>query len=70
MQKEHLCVTVDLKGQKHVVTLPANSNYEQLLSELSVNPEEVLVFVENESVPLDEHVRPGNARVLKVVSGG
>lgn len=70
MPKEHLRVTVELKGQKRVVNLPAGSNYGQLLSELKLNPEEVLVFVENESVPFDEYVRPGTARVLKVVSGG
>ncbi len=70
MPKEHLSVTVELKRQKRVVNLPADSNYEQLLSELKLNPEEVLIFVENESVPFDEYVRPGTARVLKVVSGG
>ena len=70
MSEEHLCISVELKGQKRVVNLPTGSNYEQLLSELKLNPEEVLVFVENESVPFDEPVRPGTARVLKVVSGG
>ncbi|MGZ7188619.1 MAG: MoaD/ThiS family protein [Halobacteriota archaeon] len=70
MPKEHVCVTVELKGQKHVVNVPADSDYEQLLRGLKLNPEEVLVFVENESVPFDEHVRPGTVRVLKVVSGG
>jgi len=70
MPKKHLCITVELKGQKRVVNLPAESNYEQLLSELKLNPEEVLVFVKNESVPFDEQVRSGTTRVLKVVSGG
>jgi sulfur carrier protein ThiS len=70
MQKEHLCVTVELKGQEYVVNLPAGSDYERLLSELKLNPEEVLVFVEDEAVPFDELVQPGTVRVLKIVSGG
>jgi sulfur carrier protein ThiS len=70
MPKEHLCVTVELKGQEHEVNLPLGSDYERLLSELDLNPEEVLVFVENESVPFDAPLQPGIVRVLKVVSGG
>jgi sulfur carrier protein ThiS len=70
MPKEHLCVTVELKGQEKEVNLPLGSDYERLLSELKLNPEEVLVFVENEAVPFDAPVQPGIVRVLKVVSGG
>ena len=70
MPKEHLCVTVELKGQEQEVNLPLGSDYERLLSELNLNPEEVLVFVENEAVPFDAPVQPGIVRVLKVVSGG
>ena len=70
MPKEHLCVTVELKGQKQEVNLPWGSDYERLLHELKLNPEEVLIFVENAAVPFDAHVRPGIVRVLKVVSGG
>jgi len=70
MPKEHLCVTVELKGQEQKVNLPLGSDYERLLSELKLNPEEVLVFVDNEAVPFDVPVQPGTVRVLKVVSGG
>jgi sulfur carrier protein ThiS len=70
MPKEHLCVTVELKGQAQEVNLPLGSDYERLLSELKLNSEEVLVFVENEAVPFDAPVQPGIVRVLKVVSGG
>ncbi len=53
-----------------MVNIPAGANYEQLLLELKLNPEEVLIFVDNEPVPFDAPVRPGTVRVLKVVSGG
>jgi sulfur carrier protein ThiS len=64
------CVTVRLNGRENVVNIPAGANYEQLLLELKLNPEEVLIFVDNEPVPFDAPVRPGTVRVLKVVSGG
>jgi sulfur carrier protein ThiS len=64
------CVTVRLNGRENVVNIPAGANYEQLLLELKLNPEEVLIFVENEPVPFDAPVRAGTVRVLKVVSGG
>jgi sulfur carrier protein ThiS len=70
MQKEHVCVIVELKGQEYEVNLPVGSDYERLLSELKLNPEEVLVFVDDEAVPFDELVRPVTVRVLKIVSGG
>jgi len=70
MPKECLCVTVELKGQEQNVNLPLGSDYERLLNELKLNPEEVLVFVDNEAVPFDAPVQPGTVRVLKVVSGG
>jgi len=53
-----------------LVNIPAGANYEQLLLELKLNPEEVLIFVDNEPVPFDAPVQPGTVRVLKVVSGG
>jgi sulfur carrier protein ThiS len=64
------CVTVRLNGRENVVNIPAGANYEQLLLELKLNPEEVLIFVDNAPVPFDAPVRPGTVRVLKVVSGG
>jgi len=41
------CVTVRLNGRENVVNIPAGANYEQLLLELKLNPEEVLIFVDN-----------------------
>jgi sulfur carrier protein ThiS len=70
MPKGGLCVTVELKGKEQEVNLPLGSDYEQLLGKLKLNPEEVLVFVDNEAVPFDTPVQPGIVRVLKVVSGG
>jgi sulfur carrier protein ThiS len=70
MPKEELCVTVEFNGKFRAVYLPANSNYDGLLGQLNLNPEEFLVFVEGNSVPLDEQVKPGTIRLLKVVSGG
>jgi sulfur carrier protein ThiS len=70
MPKEHMCVTVQLKEEELVVNLPIDSTYERLLTELKLNPEEFLIFVDNKPVPFDEKVQAGTARVLKVVSGG
>jgi sulfur carrier protein ThiS len=70
MPKGDLCVTVELKGKEQEVNLPFGSDYEQLLYKLKLNPEEVLVFVDNEAVPFDARMQPGFVRVLKVVSGG
>ena len=64
------CVTVCLNGRENVFNIPAGANYEQLFLELKLNPEEVLIFVDNEPVPFDALVLPGTVRVLKVVSGG
>jgi sulfur carrier protein ThiS len=52
------------------VNLPLGSDYERLLNELKLNPEEVLVFVDNAAVPFDAPVQSGIIRVIKVVSGG
>ena len=70
MPKKSVCITVRLNRQDTVINIPAGANYEQLLLELKLNPEEVLIFVDNMSVPFDESVRAGTVRVLKVVSGG
>jgi len=65
-----ISVTVTIKGQEHELTIQEGSNYEQLLLEMNVHPEEVLVFVDGIPVPLDENVRIGKVDVLKIVSGG
>ncbi|MGZ4868847.1 MAG: MoaD/ThiS family protein [Halobacteriota archaeon] len=70
MSTKDSCVTVRLNGRENVINIPAGANYEQLLLELKLNPEEVLIFVDNEPVPFDAPVQPGTVRVLKVVSGG
>ena len=70
MPNEELGVIVELNGEFRTVYVPANSDYEELLDQLNLNPEEVLVFVGGHSVPLDQRVDPGTVRVLKVVSGG
>jgi len=70
MQNNGLDVIVELKGQARKIRVQQGSTYEELLSELELNPEEVLAFVNGASVPLDESVRPGTIRVLKIVTGG
>ncbi|HYB59231.1 MAG TPA: MoaD/ThiS family protein [Candidatus Acidoferrales bacterium] len=70
MPKETLCVTVEFNGESQTVYLPTNSDYEGLLGQLNLNPEKFLVFADGNSIPLDEQVRPGIVRLLKVVSGG
>jgi sulfur carrier protein ThiS len=68
--KEIISVTITIKGQQHELTIQEGSNYEQLLLEMNVHPEEALVFVDGIPVPLDENVRIGKVDVLKIVSGG
>jgi len=65
-----ISVTVTIKGQEHELAIQEGSNYEQLLLEMNVHPEEALVFVDGIPVPLDENVRIGKVDVLKIVSGG
>lgn len=65
-----ISVIVTIKGQEHELTIQEGSNYEQLLLEMNVHPEEALVFVDGIPVPLDENVRIGKVDVLKIVSGG
>ncbi len=71
MQKSEFDVSVQLKDKTKKVTIEEGSNYEQLARKLLLNPEEVLIFVDGGvSVPSDEHVKPGNVRLVKIVSGG
>ncbi|MGZ4914173.1 MAG: MoaD/ThiS family protein [Halobacteriota archaeon] len=70
MQKSELDVLVQFKEETRRITVDEGSNYEQLVRELMLNPEEVLVFVNGVSVPSDEHVKPGEVRIVKIVSGG
>ncbi|MGZ4940872.1 MAG: MoaD/ThiS family protein [Halobacteriota archaeon] len=70
MQKSELDVLVQFKEETRRITVDKGSNYEQLVREMMLNPEEVLVFVNGVSVPSDEHVKPGEVRVVKIVSGG
>ncbi len=70
MQKSEFDVSVQLKDKTKKVTIEEGSSYEQLAQKLMLNPEEVLIFVDGVSVPSDEHVKPGNVRLVKIVSGG
>jgi len=70
MREDELDVTVEFKGQARKIRVLQGSTYEELLCELELNPEEVLIFVNGVSVPLDESVRSGTVRVLKIVTGG
>ncbi len=65
-----ISVTVAIKGQECELSIPEGSNYEQLLLEMEINPEEALVFVNGLPVPLDETVKVGKVNILKIVSGG
>lgn len=65
-----ISVTVVIKGQECELSIPEGSNYEQLLLEMEINPEEALIFVNGLPVPLDENVKVGKVDILKIVSGG
>jgi len=70
MQKNEFDVVVRFKEGTHNVTVNVGSTYEQLVRAFKLNPEEVLVFADNISVPSDERVKPGEVRIIKIVSGG
>ncbi len=70
MQKSEFDVLVQFKEETHRITVDERSNYEQLVRELKLNPEEVLIFVDGISTPSDEQVRPGKVHIIKIVSGG
>jgi len=70
MQKNEFDVVVQFKEGTRNVTIGEGSTYEQLVRALKLNPEEVLVFADNVSVPSDERVKPGKVRIIKIVSGG
>jgi sulfur carrier protein ThiS len=65
-----ISVTVAIKGQECELSIPEGSNYEQLLLEMEINPEETLIFSDGLPVPLDENVKVGKVNILKIVSGG
>lgn len=54
------------KGLQH----SAKTRYEDVLTDLDLNPESVIVLKNGVPVPLDEVVEAGELRILKVVSGG
>ncbi|MDI6859438.1 MAG: MoaD/ThiS family protein [Methanocellales archaeon] len=57
-------------GDEKYIEVPEGSDYESLLIDLGINPETVIVYRDQQVVPLDECVEPGEIKILRVVSGG
>lgn len=52
------------------VNVSNDITYESLVTQLKINPEEVLVLKEGKSVPIDDKVEEGEITILRVISGG
>lgn len=57
-------------GDEKYIEVPEGSDYESLLIDLWINPETVIVYRDQQVVPLDECVESGEIKILRVVSGG
>ncbi|MBU2617721.1 MAG: MoaD/ThiS family protein [Euryarchaeota archaeon] len=57
-------------GDEKYIEVPEGSDHESLLIDLGINPETVIVYRDQQVVPLDECVESGEIKILRVVSGG
>jgi sulfur carrier protein len=64
-------VTVDVAGAAtETVSVGPEATYAALLDPLGLNPHEVSVLVEDQSVPLDQPIETDHVRVLRLIKGG
>ncbi len=59
-----------VSGEEKYTEVPEGSDYESLIIDLGINPETVIVYRDQQVVPLDECVESGDIKILKVVHGG
>jgi thiamine biosynthesis protein ThiS len=64
-------VELSFEGKKNKKEIPGNYSVEKLLKEMKINPQTVLVAVNNE-ITLESHsLREGDSvDIIKVISGG
>lgn len=56
--------------EKKEVEVHEAETFEDLLLSLNLNPEEYIVIVDGKPVPIEERIKEGEIKILKVVSGG
>ncbi|MDD2778570.1 MAG: hypothetical protein PHS47_04905 [Methanocellales archaeon] len=57
-------------GEERYTEVQDGGDYESLLINLGINPETVIVYRDQQVMPLDECVEPGDIKILKVVPWG
>jgi len=61
---------VKVGREKKEVEVQEGETFEDLLLFLNLNPEEYIVIVDGKPVPIEERIKEGEIKILKVVSGG
>ena len=59
-----------VSGEEKYKEVPDGSDYESLIVDLGINPETIIVYKDQQVVPLDDCVESGDIKILKVVPGG
>lgn len=59
-----------VSGEEKYKEVPEGSDYESLIVDLGINPETIIVYKDQQVVPLDDCVESGDIKILKVVPGG
>ncbi|MBC7109546.1 MAG: MoaD/ThiS family protein [Archaeoglobi archaeon] len=63
-------IEVSIGKERREVEVNEEDSFEDLLISLNLNPEEYIVLVNGKPVPVEEKIREGEIKILKVVSGG
>ena len=58
-----------ISGEERYTEVPEGGDYESLLINLGINPETVIVYRDQQVVPLDDCVKCGDIKILKVIPG-
>jgi sulfur carrier protein ThiS len=58
-------------GEKRTVEVPKGADGFAVLKALNINPENVIIVRDDQPIPVDSRIRPGDdLKVVRVVSGG
>ncbi len=53
-----------------VVEFEKGERYSDLLTKIGINPETVVIVRDEKPIPVDDFVEEGEAKVMRVISGG
>ncbi len=66
-------IRIELLGSEKKIweaEVEEGTTYEKLLEDIGINPETVVVVRDKIPVPMDEEVKPGEIKLIRVISGG